>query len=49
MWDTIAGSGTGKLVFMEGIMGRLKYLNILRNNLPISIERLDMENEWAFR
>ena len=40
---------TGNLVFIEGIMDRLKYLNISRYNLPISIERLDIENEWVFQ
>lgn len=34
-----------KIRIYEDITYRLKYLNISRNNLPILIERLGMENE----
>lgn len=43
VWGTISALGMEKLGF-TGIMDRLKYLNMLRNNLSISIERLGMEN-----
>ena len=46
---TIAAPGTGRSgLFIEVILDGLKYLNKWRNNLPISIDRFSMENEWIF-
>ena len=33
VWECMAVSGTGNLIFIDGILDKCKYLNILKNNL----------------
>lgn len=40
----MSSSGVGKLVFVEGIMNSLQYINILSNNLYESARILNLEN-----
>ncbi|GFW00264.1 transposable element Tcb2 transposase [Trichonephila clavipes] len=35
VWECMAASGVGKLVFIDGIMHKMAYLNILQNNLGL--------------
>ena len=49
VWGSMAASGLGNLVFIEGIMDHRQYLRILRDNLRISAERLGLGNRWVFQ
>ncbi|GFT57740.1 transposable element Tc1 transposase [Trichonephila clavipes] len=40
VWGCMATSGLGKLVFIDGIMHKMAYLNILQNNLKESADNL---------
>ncbi|GFT05189.1 transposable element Tc1 transposase [Trichonephila clavipes] len=40
VWGCMAASGVGKLVFIDGIMHKMAYLNILQNNLKESADKL---------
>lgn len=39
VWGLIIASGVGKLVFIDGINYHMKYVNILKKNLPLSVEK----------
>jgi hypothetical protein len=40
VWGYMSATGVGNLVFIDGIMDQHIYLNILRNNLHTSAEKL---------
>ncbi|GFV03923.1 transposable element Tc1 transposase [Trichonephila clavipes] len=43
VWGCMAASGVGKPVFIDGIMHKMTYLNILQNNLKESADNLGLE------
>ncbi|GFY16002.1 transposable element Tc1 transposase [Trichonephila clavipes] len=43
VWGCMAASGVGKPVFIDGIMHKMAYLNILQNNLKESADNLGLE------
>ncbi|GFX36647.1 transposable element Tc1 transposase [Trichonephila clavipes] len=40
VWGCMAASGVGKPVFIDGIMHKMTYLNVLQNNLKESADNL---------
>ena len=40
VWGYMAASGTRNLIFIDGILGKYKYLNILKNNREESARKL---------
>lgn len=49
VWGCMAASGVGKLVFIDGIMDRFVYLDILKNNLHESAENLGIGESFVFQ
>ncbi|GFT49154.1 transposable element Tcb2 transposase [Trichonephila clavipes] len=45
----MATSGVGKLVFIDGIMHKMAYLNILQNNLKESADNLGLRSNFIFQ
>ncbi|GFX88982.1 transposable element Tc1 transposase [Trichonephila clavipes] len=45
----MATSGVGKLVFIDGIMHKMAYLNILQNNLKESADNLGLGSNFIFK
>lgn len=46
VWGCISASGVGNLVFIDGIMNKWVYLDILRNNLHTSAENMGIRNSF---
>ncbi|GFU76004.1 transposable element Tc1 transposase [Trichonephila clavipes] len=49
VWGCMATSGVGKLVFIDGIMHNIAYLNILQNNLKESADNLGLGSNFIFQ
>lgn len=49
VWGCMAASGVGNLVLIEGIMDKYKYLNILKENLESSAEKLGLLGRYNFQ
>lgn len=49
VWGCMAASGVGKLQFIDGIMDRWVYLNILKNNLKESAAALSIGRDFIFQ
>ncbi|GFV88481.1 transposable element Tcb1 transposase [Trichonephila clavipes] len=49
VWGCMATSGVGKLVFIDGIMHKMAYLNILQNNLKESADNLGLGSNFVFQ
>jgi hypothetical protein len=49
VWGSIAGSGVGNLVFIDGIMDQYVYKNILEENLLQSADKLCIADEFWFQ
>lgn len=49
VWGCMAASGVGELEFIEGNMDKIKYLDILKNNLKKSAESLGLGNSYYFQ
>lgn len=49
LWGCMSANGTGNLVFIDGIMDQHVYLNILKNNLKQSVEKLGLEGRYLFQ
>jgi transposase len=49
VWGCMSATGVGNLVFIDGIMDQHMYLNILRNNLHESAEKLNIGNSFIFQ
>lgn len=49
VWGCMAGNGVGNLVFIDSIMDQFKYLNILKENLKQSAQKLDLEEDFWFQ
>ena len=48
VWGCVSSKGVGKLVFIDGIMDKNVYLNILKQNLRQSAENMDIINSFKF-
>ncbi|GBL98949.1 hypothetical protein AVEN_227473-1 [Araneus ventricosus] len=46
IWECFAASGMGNLVFIENNMDQYKYINILKENLKISAQKLGIQNTF---
>ncbi|GFU36386.1 transposable element Tc1 transposase [Trichonephila clavipes] len=49
VWGCVAALGVGKLVFIDGIMHKMAYLNILPNNLKESADKLGLGSNFIFQ
>ncbi|GFV85946.1 transposable element Tcb2 transposase [Trichonephila clavipes] len=49
VWGCMAASRMGKLVFIDGIMHKMAYLNILQNNLKESADKLRLGSNFTFQ
>ncbi|GFY27627.1 transposable element Tcb1 transposase [Trichonephila clavipes] len=49
VWGCMAASGVGKLVFIDGIMHKMAYLNIQQNNLKESADKLGLGSNFIFQ
>lgn len=48
VWACMSAAGVGKLQFIESTMDKLVYLNILKNNLLQSAEKLGIKDTFRF-
>ncbi|GBN21902.1 hypothetical protein AVEN_10147-1 [Araneus ventricosus] len=46
LWGCFAASGMRNLVFIENNMDQYKYINILKENLKISAQKLGIQNKF---
>lgn len=49
VWGYMAANGVGNLVFIESTMDQIGYLNILKQNLRQSAEKLDLGEDFCFQ
>ena len=49
VWGCMAASGTGNLIFIDGILDKYKYLNILKNNFKESVRKLGLLEDFHFQ
>ena len=49
VWGCMAANGVGNLVFIENTMNKTDYLNILKDNLAQSVEKLGLDRTWVFQ
>lgn len=49
VWGCMAANGVGNLVFIESTMDRFKYLDILKENLNASAEKLELGPDYVFQ
>ena len=48
VWGCISSTGVGSLYFIESKMDKFVYLNILKQNINQSAEKLSMVNNFSF-
>lgn len=48
VWGSFSAAGPGCLHFIEGIMDQHAYLDILKTNLPRSVDKLSLGCDWRF-
>lgn len=48
VWGCMSAKGVGKLHFIEGTMDHKMYIDILKENLPASVERLGLTGNYTF-
>ncbi|GFY16012.1 transposable element Tcb2 transposase [Trichonephila clavipes] len=49
VWGCMAAPGVGKLVFIDGVMHKMAYLNILQNNLKENADKLGLGSNFLFQ
>lgn len=49
VWGCMAASGVGELVFIEGNMDKYMYMNILKENVKKSAEKLGLSPVYYFQ
>lgn len=49
VWGCMSASGVGNLVVIDGIMDQYMYLDILRNNLKSSVDKLSLGSSFIFQ
>ena len=48
VWNYISSKGVGKLVFIDGILNKNKYLSILKDNLIKSANNMNIRDSFKF-
>lgn len=48
VWGCFSAAGPGKLVFIEGNMNKMSYLQILKDKKKESVEKLDIQGSFKF-
>lgn len=48
VWGCMAGGGTGNLQHIPGIMDKYVYIDVLKQNLKPSVEKLGIEGDFYF-
>ncbi|GFU82573.1 transposable element Tcb1 transposase [Trichonephila clavipes] len=48
VWESFSATGPGALNFVEGRMDQNVYLDILKTNLPLRVEKHSLGNNWRF-
>lgn len=48
MWGSMSAAGVGELVFIDEIMKKMKYMNILNENLKKRAEELNLPSWLTF-
>lgn len=48
VWGAMAASGVGNLVFIDGTMDKMVYLNILKQNVPGTAVKLNLNRNFSF-
>ncbi len=46
IWRCMSATGVGKLAFIDGIITKESYIELLRENLPSSTEKLGLQNRY---
>lgn len=49
VWGCMSAAGVGKLHFIEGTMDHKMYINILKENLNVSAEKLGLQGNYIFQ
>ena len=49
VWGCMAGNGVGNLVFIESIMDQYGYINVLKQNLKQSAQKLNLGEDFWFQ
>ena len=49
VWGCMSANGTGNLVFIDGILDKYKFLDILKNNLKDSATKLGLLENYYFQ
>lgn len=49
VWGCMSSAGVGELVFIDGIMDKTVYLNILKDNVKKSAEKLNLPASFTFQ
>lgn len=49
VWGCFSWSGVGNLHKIDGIMDARRYIDILRNNLTQSVEKMDIDDQYIFQ
>lgn len=49
VWGCMSAAGVGSLVFIDGTMDKTVYLNILKENLKHSVQKLGLGNNFYFQ
>lgn len=48
VWGYVSAAGMGELVFIDGIVDKNRYLNILKQNLLKSANNTNIRNSFKF-
>ena len=49
VWDCMSASGVGKLVFIDGIMNHMMYLDVLKKKLKQNAIKLGLGQDFIFQ
>ena len=48
VWGCMSATGVGNLVFIDGIMDKIYYLNLLKENLKSSATKMGLDTSFQF-
>ncbi len=49
VWGFMNASGVGNLQIIEGVMEQFVYINILKNNLQLTVDKLGLGRNYIFQ
>ncbi len=49
VWGSMSASGVGNLQIIEGVMDQFVYINILKNNLQTTVDKLGLGRNYIFQ